>query len=78
MEERVNSQPAISRGPKLKGAWSTFACIGKGYQVNTELNGNRQRYERRIQELEIELGNQQHEVEYLLKHVFECKLSALD
>jgi hypothetical protein len=62
LEERVNSQPSISRGPKLKGAWSTFACIGKGYQVNSEVNAKRQMYERRIQELEIELSNQQYEV----------------
>lgn len=62
LDERVNSQPSISRGPKLKGAWSTFACIGKGHQVNSEANAKRQMYERRIQELEIELSNQQYEV----------------
>ena len=62
LEERANSQPTISRGPKLKGTGSTFACIGMGHQVNSELNAERQMYERRIQELEVDLSNQQKEV----------------
>lgn len=62
LEERVNSQPTLSKGPKLKGTGSTFACIGMGHQVNSELNAERQMYERRIEELEIELSDQQREV----------------
>jgi hypothetical protein len=33
-----------------------------GHQVNSELNAERQMYERRIQELEVDLSNQQKEV----------------
>jgi len=69
--ERVHSQPSIARGPKLKGAWSTFACIGKGHQMNSEVNASRQMYERRIQDLEIDLSNKHYEV-LISKHVLEC------
>ncbi|XP_024367331.1 kinesin-like protein KIN-12F isoform X4 [Physcomitrium patens] len=65
LEERVNSQPTLSKGPKLKGTGSTFACIGMGHQVNSELNAERQMYERRIEELEIELSDQQREASIL-------------
>lgn len=62
LEERVNSQPTISRGLKLKGTGSTFACIGMSHQINSELNAEQQMYERRIQELEIDLSKQHNEV----------------
>ena len=68
LEERVYSQPTISRGSKLKGTGSTFACIGMNHQVNSELNAERQMHERRIQELEIDLSDQQ-EVKHVSKHL---------
>ena len=62
LEERVNTQSAIPRGPKLKGTGSTFKCIGMGHQVDAEWDQERESYERRIEELETELGFQQKEV----------------
>lgn len=71
LEERVNTQSTIPRGPKLKGTGSTFKCIGMGHQVDAEWDQDRESYEHRIEELETELGLQQKEVTRPLQS---CKL----